>query len=178
LVDRIIVLPVLDPTAMAIALQTGQVDIVTNASAQQVAQLKNDANVVVQFPDPANAYFVSLNCRSAVAGRGEVRQAMNYAINREAIAALFGGLARPLGHPVPRGSEVTSNAPTNVYSYQPDKAKALLKAAGVSLPMPFRLKVPSSGPGFGLSSSTVALLQQDLATVASSCNQASLNSRL
>ena len=119
----------------------------------------------MEYPDPANSYFVSLNTRSPRLQRRDIRQALNYAINRDGIVALFNGQALPLGMPVPRGSEVAGDGAAVSYDFEPEKAKRLLAQSGVALPLTVKFLAPSSGPGFGLATSVVALMQQDLQRV-------------
>jgi ABC-type transport system substrate-binding protein len=100
-VDTLIFRPVTDPTAMAIAMQTGQVDIIPSASSQQIAQLSVDPSLQIQYPEPANQYFVRLNTRAQYTDNKLFRQALNYAVNRDNLAALLNGQVTPLGGPVP-----------------------------------------------------------------------------
>jgi peptide/nickel transport system substrate-binding protein len=60
-----------------------------------------------------------------------VRQAMNYALDRDTInQGLAGGLGEPAWSIVPKGNAVFAPALDKYYAYNPKKAKALLKAAG------------------------------------------------
>ena len=164
-VQRILFRQILDPTAMAIAMQTGQVDIIPSASSQQVAQLKTDASVTVQYPEPANEYFIRLNTRADLTKSAQFRQALNYAVNRANIVALFDGQAIPATGPVPVGNELSPDSLSVKFGYDPAKAKALLDAAGIKLPVAIHILAPNSGPGFGLASEVLALVQQDLKAV-------------
>lgn len=163
--ERIIVQPITDPTAMAVAIQTGEVHLLLSASAQQVEQLRDLGDFTVQYPEPANQYFVRLNARAAPTDNQRFRQALNYAINRDQIATLFDGQAVPLYGPVPRGNELAAAGRNDVYSYDPAKAKAMIEELGIATPVTMKLLVPNSGPGFGLSSQVTALIQQDLKAV-------------
>ena len=60
-----------------------------------------------------------------------VRQAMNYALDRDTInQGLAGGLGEPAWSIVPKSNAVFAPALDKYYAYNPKKAKALLKAAG------------------------------------------------
>ena len=60
-----------------------------------------------------------------------VRQALNYAVDKDAIdKALFGGLAVPMTSPLPE-AQWGFDKSLKGYPYDPEKAKALLAAAGV-----------------------------------------------
>lgn len=164
-VQRLIFRPITDPTAMAIAMQAGQVDVIPSASAQQVAQLKSDPNLEVQYPEPANSYFVRFNTRPATTANVKLRQALNFAINRDNIAALFDGQAIPAFGPVPAGNEIPTSAITGGYGHDPARARRLIAESGLPGPIVVKLLAPNSGPGFGLAAQVIALLQQDLRAV-------------
>ncbi|WP_200957323.1 ABC transporter substrate-binding protein [Ensifer sp. Root127] len=163
-VESLIFRPVTDPTAMAIAMQTGQVDIIPSASSQQIAQLSVDPSLQIQYPEPANQYFVRLNTKAQYTDNKLFRQALNYAVNRDNLAALLNGQVTPLGGPVPSGNELPGNSGMS-YTYDPTKAKELLAQAGISTGVTIRLLAPNSGPGFGQASEIITLLQQDLGEV-------------
>jgi peptide/nickel transport system substrate-binding protein len=150
---------------MAIAMQTGQIDLIPSASAQQVAQLKAEPSVEIQYPQPANQYFIRLNTRAEYTKNPLVRQALNYAVNRAGLEALFDGQAEAATSSVPTGMELAASSVAFHYNYDPAKAKALLSQAGVKTPISIKLLAPNSGPGFGLASEVMALVQQDLKAV-------------
>lgn len=160
-IEGIVFRPILDATSMAIAMQTGEIDFIPSASSDQVAQLKNEPGIVVQYPDTANQRFLRLNTRIAPTSNVKFRQALNYAVNRKAIERLFSGDAAPAYGPVPRGNEAFGKNIAEVYSHDPQKAKELMAASGVSTPLTLKLLAPSSGPGNALATQVMALLQQD-----------------
>ena len=73
-----------------------------------------------------------------------VRQALNYAINRDAITkTIFGTLARPTSQTAAPGFDGYAAALDNRYPYDPAKAKSLLTEAGYA--GGFTLKVETQG---------------------------------
>ncbi len=166
-VETLVFKAVTDPTALAIAMQTGVIDVIPSASAEQVTQLSAEPDLKVQYTDAANFYFIRLNMKAEYTKDARFRQALNYAVNRDFIAALFGGQAVPRGGPVPTGNEITALAAGTVkeYNYDPEKAKALLAEIGLKAPVTLTVLAPNNGPGFGLSPQLMTLIQQDLAAV-------------
>src|SRR5207344_2019515 len=77
-------------------------------------------------------HFVELDMREAPFNKKEVRQAANYAIDRQAIVdKLMGGLGKVVPtiiNPLAFGYEPKVEG----YSYDPKKAKELLKQAGLA----------------------------------------------
>jgi peptide/nickel transport system substrate-binding protein len=82
------------------------------------------------FPD-ASYFFVPICTASGPLANVKVRQALNFATNRVAINnALLYGKGQPAWSIFPTTSSFYDNALTNVYAYNPTKAKALLAQAG------------------------------------------------
>ncbi len=163
--DRIIFRPLYDPTTAATELQTGQVDMIASAGAQQIEQLKGQKGVVVQYPEPANLYFVRYNMKLAPTDNADFRRALNYAINRDAIATLVNGQMAPIYGSVPRGNEIYEKGLAAPYSYNPAKAKEMIAASGAPMPVILKLMVPISGPGNAMARQIFELIQQDLKAV-------------
>lgn len=160
--DRIIFRPVYDPTTAATELQTGQVDMIASAGSQQIEQLKGKKGVTVQYPEPANLYFVRFNLKISPTDNAQFRQALNYAINRDAIATLVNGQMSPIYGSVPKGNEIYEKGIAAPYAYNPAKAKEMIAASGVPTPITLKLMVPISGPGNAMARQIFALIQQDL----------------
>lgn len=164
-IEQLVFQTITDPTALAIAMQTGDVDVIPSASPQQIQQLSGQPGIQVQYPEPANAYYIQLNHRADPVTNKLLRQALNYAINREALTSIFNGQATPTYGPVPVGNEISSDATRGPYSYDPEKARALIAESGLATPIQLLFYSPNSGPGFGLAAQVMALIQQDLKAV-------------
>ncbi|WP_190126611.1 ABC transporter substrate-binding protein [Streptomyces inusitatus] len=162
----IIVESVTDPTTLAIAAQTGEVDAILSAGAQQVRQLADGGTMTVQYPEPANQYFLRLNTRIAPTDNAVFRQALNHAVDRRAIATLTGKQVAPSTGPLPRGNEAYRENPGAVAdTYDPERARRLIRESGVPTPVRLRILAPDSGPGFSQATEIMSLIQQDLKAV-------------
>jgi peptide/nickel transport system substrate-binding protein len=71
-----------------------------------------------------------MNNRIAPFNNVKVRQAVNYAINRQALVRIYGGLATPTQNVLP--PTYPQYKKLNLYPYNLAKAKALIKAAGAT----------------------------------------------
>lgn len=165
MVDRIIFRPYTDETTLVAALQAGEVDVIMNLGADQIPALQKATNVKIEFADLPNIFFWMLNTKQGPTTNRVVRQALNYAINRESIAKYFmHNTARPAGGPVPVGNPVYDPS-LEPYRFDRQRARMLLTQAGV--PQPLRLKVllPTSGAGLTIAPMVGALMQQDLRAV-------------
>jgi peptide/nickel transport system substrate-binding protein len=134
-VERLIFKPIPESAVRLAAVQTGEADIATRLSADEAQRLMGEPGVlIVKTPLDRVQYIGFNNITSAEDSpirNPLVRQAINYAIDREAIVStIFEGAAEPLS-----GMFSTNNpgySDTQVFTYDPDKAKELLTEAGYS----------------------------------------------
>ena len=77
---------------------------------------------------PANTYYFFMNLRQKPFDNLKVRQAVNYAINREALVRVYGGLAQATENVLP--PTYPSYKKHNLYPYNLQKAKQLVTASG------------------------------------------------
>jgi peptide/nickel transport system substrate-binding protein len=77
---------------------------------------------------PANTYYFFMNNRVAPFDNVKVRQAVNYAINREALIRIYGGLGQPTENVLP--PTYPQYKKLNMYPYDLAKAKQLIQASG------------------------------------------------
>ena len=110
------------------ALLAGDVDVAFLPPPADIEALKKNPNVVVLTPVTNRIIFVPLNPRGPLADP-RVRQALNYAIDKEAIVkeVLF-GLGVVADSPVP--PHFFGYAKMTPYEYDPEKARRLLAEAG------------------------------------------------
>jgi peptide/nickel transport system substrate-binding protein len=92
------------------------------------------ANIQSKYPDqlkiytPANTYYFFVNTRQPPFDKLAVRQAVNYAIDRDALVRLFGGLANPTENVLP--PTYPQYKKISMYPHDVAKAKDLIKKAG------------------------------------------------
>jgi peptide/nickel transport system substrate-binding protein len=77
---------------------------------------------------PANTYYFFMNTRVAPFDNLKVRQAVNYAINREALIRIYGGLGQPTEQVLP--PTYPQYKKLNNYPYNLAKAKQLVEQSG------------------------------------------------
>jgi peptide/nickel transport system substrate-binding protein len=77
---------------------------------------------------PANTYYFFMNTRTPPFDNLKVRQAVNYAIDRNALVRLFGGLATPTENILP--PTYPQYKKHDLYPYNLAKAKQLIQQAG------------------------------------------------
>jgi glutathione transport system substrate-binding protein len=128
-VDEIDWKPVVDNNTRAALMRTGEADFAFRIPFEQAAALQSDSKVdIVATPSIINRY-VSLNTTKKPFDNPKVREALNYAINKEALAKVaFSGYAVPADGVLPEGVDYATKL--GPWPYDPAKARALLKEAG------------------------------------------------
>jgi peptide/nickel transport system substrate-binding protein len=111
-------------------LKTGGVDLIRNVSADLVAELKSHPQTSVSSAPILRVHYVHLDARQAPFDKKAVRQAANYAIDKEAvIQKMMGGLGRQVATVV-QPAAFGHDPEVAPYPYDPKKAKDLLAQAG------------------------------------------------
>ena len=145
--SRVVFKIIATPSSMLSALKTGQVDVAIGDSATADSATAAGLELV---SEPVNTDGFALMDKSGKLskplGDVRVRQAMNYAIDRETVAkALMGA------HATPTSEWITTDgwdpASQDYYDYDPAKARSLLRAAGY--PNGFSLRVVDQGSYVG-----------------------------
>ncbi|KHT13392.1 glutathione ABC transporter substrate-binding protein [Pectobacterium carotovorum subsp. carotovorum] len=127
--DSITWRPVVDNNTRAALLQTGEAQFAYPIPFEQAKVLeKNDKLALVASPSILHRY-ISMNVTQKPFDNPKVRDALNYAINKEAlIKVAFSGYATPAEGPLP--SSIDYSVKYHPWPYDPAKARELLKEAG------------------------------------------------
>ena len=126
-------------------LETGEIDIAYDVPPSDVDRLNaNEATTVLSAPS-FKVFYVTINCNSGTKALNDsrVRQAIEYAIDKEALcASVMYGYATPAASLVGPGVfGYDDSATANIYNIE--KAKELLSAAGYPDGFSFTVTVPS-----------------------------------
>lgn len=132
-----------DPAAQVAALLAGDIDGMPRFGApQSLKQFQSDKRFQVQIGSTAGKGQLTINNKKKPFDDVRVRRAIMHAIDRKAfIDGVLDGLGRPIGsHFAP--TDVGYEDLTGIYPYDPAKAQALLKEAGVATPLNVTLTLP------------------------------------
>ena len=132
-----------DNAAQVAALLAGDIDGMPRFGAvQNLKQLQADKRFVVEIGSTAGKGMLAINNKKKPLDDVRVRRALMHAIDRQAfIDGVLEGLAKPIGsHAAP--TDVGYVDLTGLYPFNPDKAKALLKEAGINGPLNLTLTLP------------------------------------
>ncbi len=118
-----------DAASMSIGLQAGQIDF-AEIDASVLSTLEASSAVDIVHADQTAFYFVAMNTEKEPFNNVKFRQAINYAIDREAlVAAVLEGEGTVNSNLLTPDRQGYSDSQTK-YTYDPDKAKALLAECG------------------------------------------------
>ena len=132
-----------DAAAQVAALLAGDVDGMPRFQApQSLKQFQNDKRFDVVIGSTAGKGIMTINNKRKPFDDVRVRRALMHAIDRKAfIDGVFEGLAQPIGsHMAPTDAGYVDL--TAQYPFDVEKAKALLKEAGVQTPLNVTLTLP------------------------------------
>ncbi len=136
-------------------LETGAFDM-TTLEPDNVAAVKGAPNLAVVVGKSYDYIDLQMRQNAAPFNSAKVRAALEYAVDRNALNRVVDdGLGEPAYQPFPSWSPGYDKAVGNKYTYQPTKAKNMLKAAGFPRGISFTLVVPSGDPGFSQASQLV-----------------------
>ena len=131
-----------DPAAQMAALLAGDVDAFPRVTARGIEQFRKNPKFQVVVSGSRAKTILAINNKKKPFDDVRVRRAVNMAIDRKAVIQ---GAADGFGTPI--GSFYPPSAPgyidlNSVNAYNPDRARALLKEAGVTGPIEVTITLP------------------------------------
>jgi dipeptide transport system substrate-binding protein len=113
-------------------LEAGECHVMPYPNPGDVAALKANPDLQVMEQEGLNIGYLAFNTEKKPFDNKLVRQALNYAVNKKAIIdAVFQGAGQAAKNPIPP-TMWSYNDAVQDFSYDPEKAKALLKEAGLA----------------------------------------------
>jgi peptide/nickel transport system substrate-binding protein len=130
--DRIVFTFVLDQTSRVAALEAGQADFADGLSTADVERLSaNEDLTILAIEQPGHGYSLMFNAERYPSNQLSVRQAIAHSIDKQAIVDIvFNGYASLACSPFTRAMPFYNDVQCQVFSYDPDKARAILEADG------------------------------------------------
>lgn len=165
-VDRVVLLPLPDPSARTAALLSGQVDWIEAPAPDAIPRIKSSGFQVVSNVYPHVWSWHLSRVEGSPWNDIRVRKAANLAIDRPGIVQLLGGYAvEAKGHVTPE--DAWWGAPSFELKTDIEAAKALMAEAGFSPENPVKVKmsISASGSGQMLPLQMNEYIQQNLAEI-------------
>jgi peptide/nickel transport system substrate-binding protein len=164
-VERVVFRPIVEDQARLTELLTGSLDLIVGVPPDFVAQLENNPKIGLLKQVGAHVWYLGINNQKKPFDDKRVRQALNFAVNKEAIVrdVLKGTGAVSRGPVLPDtwGADPALKA----YPYDPERAKKLLAEAGYPNGFATTLWVPESGSGMQSPVAMSTVIQSNLRAV-------------
>jgi peptide/nickel transport system substrate-binding protein len=130
--DKLTLSVIADPTAAKNAASTGEVDALTVQPGTEISGFEQVTSLSGEQAGMTGAWLDMTGATTKALGDVRVRQALNYAIDREKLgqAAYQDTAIAVPGVPVPEGDAAYTDELGALYPYDPAKAKQLLAEAG------------------------------------------------
>ncbi len=162
--DALIMKPIPETASRLLALEAGEVHVAYHVPPRDAQRYMSDPRLGIEVltPPQQRRMFVGMNVQWGPFKDVRVRQALNYAVDKQAIIdSIFLGLTKPMDSPMPPTALCYS--PVKYYEYNPKKARDLLAEAGY--PNGFEVTL-HYGPGrYLLDTEVVEAVQSYLADV-------------
>jgi peptide/nickel transport system substrate-binding protein len=163
--DRVVFRPIVEDQARLTELLTGALDLIVGTPPDYVGQLESNPKVTLLKQVGAHVWYLGINNQKKPFDDKRVRQALNYAVNKEAIVrdVLKGTGSLSAGPVLPK--TWGADAGLKPYPYDPERARKLLAEAGHPNGFNTTLWVPESGSGMQSPVAMSTVIQSNLKAV-------------
>jgi peptide/nickel transport system substrate-binding protein len=163
--DRVIYRPIVEDQARLTELLTGSLDLIVGVPPDFVGQLESGGKAAVLKQVGAHVWYLGINNQKKPFDDKRVRQALNYAVNKDAIVRdVLKGTGTPSRGPV-LPNTWAADPTLKAYPYDPERAKKLLAEAGFPNGFSTTLWVPESGSGMQSPVAMSTVVQSNLKAV-------------
>jgi peptide/nickel transport system substrate-binding protein len=165
-IRQAIYVPIIEAQARLAAIKTGEIDLTMDVPPDSLSDLRKDPNVVVAETNSSAVWYITLNTRHPILKDKRVRQALNYAVNKDAIIRdILKGTAIVARGPMSPVYGPYYEEALKTYPHDLEKARALLKEAGHANGFELTFLVPESGSGMQSPVEMATVIQANLAQV-------------
>jgi len=139
-----IIMNIIPERAVAVqGLISGQLDVAYVIDIDDLPVLEASPDVKIEKSMTALILVMSINCSNPVLQDLRVRQAINYAIDKQKVLDVAYNSGKPIGTFMDYGNAYYKDF-TGLYPYDPEKARKLLAEAGVGQDKVFELFLPQN----------------------------------
>jgi peptide/nickel transport system substrate-binding protein len=132
--EAVVFRPITDANTRVAEMLSGGIDVMVEVPPTALSEFQGDDYKILEQAGP-HVWFLILNAKEGPFADKLVRQAANYAINKEALVNdVLEGTADVAAGPIPPAFAWAYNEELDPYPYDPERAKELLVEAGVENP--------------------------------------------
>ncbi|EWG98767.1 ABC transporter substrate-binding protein [Halomonas sp. BC04] len=129
--EAVVFRPITDANTRVAEMLSGGIDLMVEVPPDNVAAMASDAAFEVYEQAGPHLWFLILNTREGPFQDKAMRQAINYAIDKQSLVEnVLQGTAAIAAGPIPPAFEWAYNEELDPYPYDPDKARELIAEAG------------------------------------------------
>jgi len=132
---RVIIRPISNNTARLQALQTGEVNGYDLVAPQDMPTIRSNSKLKLINRKSFNVAYVTINSSKPPMNRKIVRQAVAYGLDRAGVVSSFYAGRAVVAHQFMPPSVPGYEKSVKKYTFNPNKSKALLRQAGLTLPV-------------------------------------------
>jgi peptide/nickel transport system substrate-binding protein len=159
--ERVIIRAIPESGARYAALMQGEIDVDFFVNPDNVKDIQTNPRFELVLPNQPHTWYIALNMKHTPTQYLKVRQALQHAVDMQTIIKSIypGNSAMSLHGPLPVGNPAYNPQMNSPYSYDPYKAKALLKEAGYGSGVEMRFAYPTSGISFMAATQMMEMIQ-------------------
>ncbi|MCF6370212.1 ABC transporter substrate-binding protein [Rhizobium halophilum] len=162
--EAVVFRPITDANTRVAEMLAGGIDIMVEVPPDNLAAFRSDANLKVVEQAGPHVWFAILNTKEGPFADKRVRQAANFAVNKETLVNdVLQGTATVAAGPIPPAFNWVESS-VEPYPHDPERAKKLLDEAGVESPK-VTFYVAEGGSGMLNPVTMGAAIQADLQSV-------------
>lgn len=129
--EAVVFRPITDGNTRVAEMLSGGIDMMVEVPPDSVARFANNSRYQLYEQAGPHVWFLILNLKEGPFKDKRVRQAVNYAINKQALVDnVLQGTAQIAAGPTPPAFSWAYNDSLQPYPFDPDKARKLIKEAG------------------------------------------------
>jgi peptide/nickel transport system substrate-binding protein len=129
--EAVIYRPITDANTRVAEMLSGGIDLMVEVPPDNVGTFAADSGYTVYEQAGPHLWFLILNAKEGPFADKRVRQAVNYAVNKQALVDnVLQGTATVAAGPTPPAFNWAYNEALDPYPYDPDKARGLIADAG------------------------------------------------
>ncbi|MGR3363405.1 MAG: ABC transporter substrate-binding protein [Maritimibacter harenae] len=128
--EAVVFRPITDANTRVAEMLSGGIDVMVEVPPTALSEFQGEDYNIVEQAGP-HVWFLILNAKEGPFADKRVRQAANYAINKEALVNdVLEGTAEVAAGPIPPAFAWAYNEELDPYPYDPEKARELIEEAG------------------------------------------------
>jgi peptide/nickel transport system substrate-binding protein len=142
--SRVIFQPIGDVAARLQALQSGEIQGLDGAAPADWSTIRGNKSLKLLKRPTFSVGYVGINQSIAPMNNPLVRQAVAYGLDRASVVKFYAGNGRLANQFLPPALSGFAKKGVPKYTYNPEKAKSLLRQAGLSLPVKVEFWYPTN----------------------------------